>query len=889
MDIRRHLNNEVILARPPSKLYEFQKTVRRHKVGFAATAAIILVLAAGVTVTSWQAIRATQAKRDALAARHQAEANEQKAVAAQDSEAKQRRQAEANEKKAEQVAHFMQDMLQGVGPSVALGRDTKLLREILDQTAQRLEELKGQPEVEADLRATVGQVYRDLSDYTQAETMLRRALELRRQLHGEQSLDTADAYFLLSDVLRLQGRDALAENGFRQALEIRRKQLGNKNAGTAASLYGLAEVVRRRHERLSEAEGYYREALKIQQSLPGHELEVARTFCGLGVVLRSVAGNDRTTSENLAEAEKCLRDALQIQRVRLGEHPETAYTLSNLGYVLKSNPDKRDEGERVLREAVAMQKKILGDHRDTAMTISFLATTVTNLAESEALHREALTMRRKVLGENHSDTEQSVDALVKVLQLEHKDSEAQAVMRESLGQMRATEAATDEPAPTAAEKEKPGMTLAEVEKLKQKYGANDSRVASALARLAYMLTEQDKFQEAEPFLQEAVAIGGKLPDKDKPKLIKTLRSNGSNLNKAKKYAEAEAFLQPALAFTKSLTGITNPEAKNLVINLASVLRAQHKFTEALVLLREYQAADSDPRIVFQIATTLSQQQNTAEAADLFRQALNSGTTRPLSEQSWRPDAVNGLCSILAYQEKFAEAEAVCRAELALYHFQPGHADSNSVNSLARLAHVFVAQGKTGEAQPFLADSLAGMENLQDKDKLKLIKTLRSIGANLHNNGKSAEAEIFYRPALKWSRTLWGSTNAETASAAMGLHWVLLDEKKFTEALAISREFAEAGNASACYSLGWAYANGEGVEKNEAMAVAWWRKAATSGHRWAGFLLAECYASGQGVMRDDAEAVRLYRKCVRAGAAWRTTKLRRRSGIAKPAHTRTPQA
>ena len=35
-DVTRHLRNEPVLARPPSKLYEFQKTVRRHRVGFAA-------------------------------------------------------------------------------------------------------------------------------------------------------------------------------------------------------------------------------------------------------------------------------------------------------------------------------------------------------------------------------------------------------------------------------------------------------------------------------------------------------------------------------------------------------------------------------------------------------------------------------------------------------------------------------------------------------------------------------------------------------------------------------------------------------------------------------------------------------------------------------------
>jgi WD40 repeat protein/serine/threonine protein kinase len=72
-DIKRHLNNEPVAARPPSKLYEFQKTVRRHKVGFAATAAIIIVLAAGVVTSTWQAVRATRARRAAVTSRTLAE------------------------------------------------------------------------------------------------------------------------------------------------------------------------------------------------------------------------------------------------------------------------------------------------------------------------------------------------------------------------------------------------------------------------------------------------------------------------------------------------------------------------------------------------------------------------------------------------------------------------------------------------------------------------------------------------------------------------------------------------------------------------------------------------------------------------------------------------
>jgi eukaryotic-like serine/threonine-protein kinase len=65
MDIQRHLSCEPVLARPPSQFYEFQKTVRRHKFGFAAAAAIILVLAVGITLTTWQSVRANRERERA--------------------------------------------------------------------------------------------------------------------------------------------------------------------------------------------------------------------------------------------------------------------------------------------------------------------------------------------------------------------------------------------------------------------------------------------------------------------------------------------------------------------------------------------------------------------------------------------------------------------------------------------------------------------------------------------------------------------------------------------------------------------------------------------------------------------------------------------------------
>ena len=47
-DLKRHLNNEPVLARPPSAAYKFQKAFRRNKLVFAAGTAVAVALVAGL-------------------------------------------------------------------------------------------------------------------------------------------------------------------------------------------------------------------------------------------------------------------------------------------------------------------------------------------------------------------------------------------------------------------------------------------------------------------------------------------------------------------------------------------------------------------------------------------------------------------------------------------------------------------------------------------------------------------------------------------------------------------------------------------------------------------------------------------------------------------------
>jgi WD40 repeat protein/serine/threonine protein kinase len=94
-DLQRHLQQEPILARPPSVSYRFQKLIARHKVPVtaAAVAGLALVLAAGVS--TWQYVQERRARERAVLA-EKAEAIERlRAETALSSAEQMRREAEA--------------------------------------------------------------------------------------------------------------------------------------------------------------------------------------------------------------------------------------------------------------------------------------------------------------------------------------------------------------------------------------------------------------------------------------------------------------------------------------------------------------------------------------------------------------------------------------------------------------------------------------------------------------------------------------------------------------------------------------------------------------------------------------------------------------------------
>ena len=467
-DLQRHLNNEPVTARPPGNLYRFQKMVRRNKLAFAAAAAVLLALIIGLAISTWSLFKEQQAR--------------QRAVAAEQVQNQLRLQAEADRKKAEteaaksqQVAQFLKDMLASVGPSVALGQDTAMLREILDKTAARLDkELTNHPDVEADLMDVLGGVYEDLNEGDAATLMFRRALAIRQKLFGDGSPEAADALLKLAHTLRRRSiweSDSLAEAEVlaRQVLALRRKLYSNDDLKIAQAMDELVNILWREHK-LLEAEPLARQVLANKQKIsPDNDLELAISTENLAGILNyedrfaeaeplfrdALAHYQKTTDEEgraftlgglsdsvrrlgrLDEAEGDYRAALAIWEKLFGDkHTMTAYVMAKVAAVLESEK-KWPEAESMLRDALAIQQSIPTAETSfgTAILLTRLSVVLSQqsrFAEAENFARAALAMRKKLNDSESYQTGMAVEQLANAVQRQGRLAESEALHCQAL-------------------------------------------------------------------------------------------------------------------------------------------------------------------------------------------------------------------------------------------------------------------------------------------------------------------------------------------------------------------------------------------------------------------------------------------------------------------------
>ncbi|MCC7373989.1 MAG: serine/threonine protein kinase [Verrucomicrobiales bacterium] len=414
-DVKRFLAHETINARPPSRFYRFKKLIRRNRLLFVGLALLTFLLVAGLITVSAALGREQQARHMADVALRSAKADQIK--------------AETEATRSRQVTQFLEEMLQGVGPSVARGEDTRMLRGILDRTAESIgEKLSDQADVEAQLRGLIGRLYLEIGQWDQASTMHAAQVALYRKSEPRRESELAAALFDLATAHWKQRKLNDAEQALVESLEIRRRIFGPEHAAVAATLNNLGAVYRRQR-RLEEAEKLTRDGLGIRTRLFGDEsLEVAESLRNLAIVLV-----DRGLRP---EGETAARRMLEIRRRLLGQdHPLVAASLADLAWVLGSGTNP-EEIESLETEAFGIQRRWLGDlHPDVARSAYLLGERMRvrgNLVEAHAVLEAVASIQRRLLGEGHPDVLATLRGLALTLESEGQWAEAEKVHREAL-------------------------------------------------------------------------------------------------------------------------------------------------------------------------------------------------------------------------------------------------------------------------------------------------------------------------------------------------------------------------------------------------------------------------------------------------------------------------
>ncbi len=372
MDIERFLNHEPVLAAPPSTTYKLRKLVRRHRTLFASLSAVAAVLI-GATVVSTSLF--VKAERESARAR-------------------------VETRKSEQVATFLTDMLRGVGPAVARGRDTQMLREILDTTAERVgAELADQPEVEATLRTVLGTTYRDLGEYAVAEPHLLAAADLWRGTFGTDDPRSLAATVEIAGLDYYQGRMAHAESLYTWAGDRLTATVGPEDPRTLTAGSGLI-LVYTYLGKLDEAATLGENIVPVLRRRQGDASEVTQS------AMYHLA-QTYTDQLRYAEAESLYLELTAIlERERGRDHPFTLSARSAFAWLYRLDA-RYDEAEQLAEQALTDMRRILGDdHSETLVAVNNLAIIYKDqkkYAAAEPLYLESLESGIRTLGEQHPE------------------------------------------------------------------------------------------------------------------------------------------------------------------------------------------------------------------------------------------------------------------------------------------------------------------------------------------------------------------------------------------------------------------------------------------------------------------------------------------------------
>ncbi len=404
-DVDHYLNGEPLEARPDTLRYRLGKFVKRNRRS---------VIAAALAITTVAALVIFFTVRLAIA----------------------RNTAVTTAARLQRVQQFMLSLFEGGDPSAA-PREGLQVSTIVDRGLKEAQTLQQEPEVQAELFATLGGIYEKLGNLPKADSLLNSALAQRKSLFGPDNPEVAQSLVALGLLRVDQAKFDEAERLIREGLDkTRRAQPGNK-AAIAKATTALGKVF--------EARGAYDQAIPMledavklesasaspaEQAATLKELADAHFYAGHydlcdSLTRRTLAmhrqifgqrhplvaddlinlGAVQFERAHYAEAEQFYRQALDINESWYGkDHPEVASNLSMLGRALVFEK-QYDEAVNLVERALAIQEKVYGpEHPRVANVLNELGTVALQrekFDEAEARFRRMAEIYKKAYGEHH--------------------------------------------------------------------------------------------------------------------------------------------------------------------------------------------------------------------------------------------------------------------------------------------------------------------------------------------------------------------------------------------------------------------------------------------------------------------------------------------------------
>jgi serine/threonine protein kinase len=710
-DVERWLADEPVSAYREPRAVRARRWLARHRTLAASALVAAVVAVVGLAVVA--AVKTDANRRLGLAYKAERDAR----TALQATLARER----AALRKADVINDFLLNNVIAQAAPDKNDRARKVtVEEVVDRAAATIGTAFGeQPEIEAQVRETIGETYRKLGEPAKAEPHLLAAYDLLRKTNGEDDPDTLAALVNVAVLREMQGQWGEAEDLLRRVYGAQRRVLGAEHRHTLTTANNLAMLLQHRgkHE---DAEALGRQTLEAADRALGPDDHTALVIASnLATILQERGRWD--------EAERYDRRA--VDAFRKGDrHPDLLAAVVNLGDLLR-NRGRYDEAEPVLREAVEASRRVAGDdHPDTLSATTRLAHLLADRGrrrEAEALYRTVLEGRRSRLGAEHPETLTAGHNLAVMLGDRGQNAEAEALLRANLETERRT------------------------------LGGRHDRTLHTVDALATVLQHAGRLDEAEPLFRECYDAYRARGD-DHPDTLRARNNLANFLVTRDKLDEAEPLLRQNLDAYRRVVGDDHLGTLAAVHNLAALLRARGKLDEAEPLYRKGLEAcrkvigPENPNtltVADGLAGTLRGLGRVDEAETVVRDAL-AVARRALGDPHPVTVALRtSLGDVLRAAGRPSEAEVPLREALEVRRASLPAGHPATLANLVLLGWSLFDQGNAAEAEPLLREGLDGRRKILPQGH-RLIATAESIlGGCLTKLGRYDEAEALLLDSL----------------------------------------------------------------------------------------------------------------------------------------------